>query len=180
MPATGSSSQSRTFTQANQVRGLKSEARAFEVRDALSPKHKGLALRVQPTGKKSWWFVYKLNGTRHRISIGDYPNVSVNGARDIADRWRVMLKDESQLYPHEAIEQQARDKTAREAREALESHRDEWTVRKLAKLFLEALRKGGRRPRTVDTKLQAAFAVLTRSVPGPAIRCSVATASIDA
>jgi integrase len=151
MSATDSSSQSRTFTQASQVRGLQPEAKAFEVRDALSPKHKGLVLRVQPTGAKPWWFVYKLNGKRYRLSVGDYPNVSLNSARDIADRWRVMLKDESQLYPHEAIEQQARDKVAREAREALESHRDEWTVRKLAKLFLEALRKGGRRPRTVDT-----------------------------
>ena len=48
------------------------------------PDHKkqGLKLRVNPSGKKSFYYRYYLNSKYHHYKIGDYPDISLSGARD--------------------------------------------------------------------------------------------------
>ncbi len=41
----------------------------------------GLALRVQPTGHKSWVFRYRFDGRARRMTLGEFPKLSVKNAR---------------------------------------------------------------------------------------------------
>jgi integrase len=53
----------------------------YEARDA---EQKGLLLRVEPSGTKTFWLSYTLKGKKNRFKLGTYPNVSAEGARAIA------------------------------------------------------------------------------------------------
>jgi integrase len=63
------------------VEALKPQAQPFEVRDDMLP---GLLLRVQPSGQKTFYLDYRLNGRRNRYKLGVYGNVSPEGARTLA------------------------------------------------------------------------------------------------
>jgi integrase len=64
------------------VERAKPSAQLTEIRDAKSP---GLALRITPSGAKSWTLRYRLaSGRQRRISLGRYPAVSLAKARDRA------------------------------------------------------------------------------------------------
>lgn len=49
--------------------------------DAAVP---GLALRVTPTGAKSWSLRYRFGGRAHRVTLGTFPSLSLAQARDKA------------------------------------------------------------------------------------------------
>ncbi len=54
----------------------------FDVRDT---ELKGLLLRVQPTGKRTWFYQYRTpQGRQTRLKLGDHPGLSPDGARGIA------------------------------------------------------------------------------------------------
>jgi len=58
-----------------------------EGKDDDSYSHRGLRLRVYPSGAKKWsYFKHAPNSVRKTIPIGEYPSVSVKQARDIADK----------------------------------------------------------------------------------------------
>ena len=42
--------------------------------------YKGFGLRVRPTGKKSWVFLYRFDGKPRRMTLGEYPKVSLADA----------------------------------------------------------------------------------------------------
>jgi integrase len=63
------------------VEALTPLAQPFEVRD---DGLQGLLLRVQPSGQKTFYFDYRLNGRRNRYKLGVYGNVSPEGARTLA------------------------------------------------------------------------------------------------
>lgn len=63
------------------VEALKPQGAPFEVRDESLP---GLLLRVQPSGRKTFYFDYRLNGRRNRYKLGIYGNVSCEGVRSLA------------------------------------------------------------------------------------------------
>lgn len=42
----------------------------------------GLSLDVLPSGKKTWLFRYRLNGKQERVTLGQYPAMSLKMARD--------------------------------------------------------------------------------------------------
>jgi integrase len=46
---------------------------------------KGLSLDVLPSGKMSWMFRYRLNGKQERVTLGQYPDLSLKAARDRRD-----------------------------------------------------------------------------------------------
>jgi len=46
---------------------------------------KGLAIRVTPTGKKSFVYRYWYNGKSKRFTLGDYPTISLKKAREKAE-----------------------------------------------------------------------------------------------
>lgn len=43
----------------------------------------GFTLRVYPTGKKSWRYVYRQDGKLHRLTIGSYPEMPLAEARQV-------------------------------------------------------------------------------------------------
>jgi hypothetical protein len=56
---------------------------------ALKPKEKdytlsegqGLTIRVLPSGVKTWWYYYSIEGKRRKLNLGNYPQVSLEAAR---------------------------------------------------------------------------------------------------
>jgi integrase len=68
---------------AENVERAKPSARLVELLDADS-KARGLALRITPSGIKSWTLRYRLpTGERKRITLGGYPAMSLSKARDM-------------------------------------------------------------------------------------------------
>lgn len=59
-----------------------------EIFDKVKP---GLALRVSPSGYKSFFYRYRHGGRTKRFTIGSYPSVSLKEARDKADDLRVQV-----------------------------------------------------------------------------------------
>lgn len=59
------------------IENLKSRATRYEIRDTTT----GLALRVAPTGRKSWNYIYREGGRLKRITIGRWPAVNLADAR---------------------------------------------------------------------------------------------------
>jgi hypothetical protein len=47
-------------------------------------KTRGLALRITPTGTKTWAFVYRSGATPKWLTLGSYPAVSLATARTVA------------------------------------------------------------------------------------------------
>lgn len=46
------------------------------------PDRDGLVLEIQPGGKKTWRYRYRLNGRREKVTLGPYPTISLEEARD--------------------------------------------------------------------------------------------------
>jgi len=47
------------------------------------PDRDGLVLEVHPSGKKTWRYRYRLNGKREKVTLGPYPAISLEDARDM-------------------------------------------------------------------------------------------------
>ena len=47
---------------------------------------RGVALRVSPNGTKTWAYRYKQFGKRRRVTLGEYPVMSLADARAMADK----------------------------------------------------------------------------------------------
>ncbi|WP_242184626.1 integrase arm-type DNA-binding domain-containing protein [Sphingomonas sp. CARO-RG-8B-R24-01] len=71
-----------------QIRSLKPEARPFKVPDA-----DGLFLIVQPSGALLWRFRYKVLGHERKLSLGTFPELSLQQARKKRDEARAQLVD---------------------------------------------------------------------------------------
>jgi len=52
---------------------------------------KGLYLLVNPTGSKLWRWKYRVDGAEKLMALGNYPDVSLTGARDMRDEARKLL-----------------------------------------------------------------------------------------
>lgn len=64
------------------VDSLTSRVGAYECRDT---EIKGFLLRVQPSGRRSWFYQYRrADGRQTRLRLGGYPGLSPEGAREIA------------------------------------------------------------------------------------------------
>jgi hypothetical protein len=64
------------------VERMKPGATLIELVD-LDPRARGLALRIAPSGIKSWTLRYRLpTGERKRITLGNHPAMSLGKARD--------------------------------------------------------------------------------------------------
>src|SRR6266545_5012896 len=84
---------------------------------------RGLYLITQPSGIKSWACRFRLNGKSQKLTLGQFPTVSLAKARKLAAS---------------AMEQLARGiDPAAERREARSADRHQDTVERLAILFIE-------------------------------------------
>jgi integrase len=49
---------------------------------------RGLELRITPSGKRTWAFLFRLSGKKWRYTIGEFPAISLKDARKISDSLR--------------------------------------------------------------------------------------------
>lgn len=63
------------------VDALSVRERPYDVRDE---DLRGFLVRIEPSGRKSFFLDYRLRGKRNRYRLGVYPNLSTEGARAIA------------------------------------------------------------------------------------------------
>lgn len=67
-----------------------------EIQDEIMPK---LFLRITPNGHKSWAVAYRYNGKQKRLTLGEYPAVSILDARQAArDAMQLVAKGEDPHY----------------------------------------------------------------------------------
>lgn len=52
----------------------------------------GLFVRVMPSGAKTWYYQYSLDGKRCEVAIGTYPEIGVADARDRHAEYRAMVE----------------------------------------------------------------------------------------
>src|SRR6266566_8648819 len=70
------------------------KAREAEVQtDYFDERTPGLALRVSRSGLKSWTFHFTHAGKRNRLTFGNYPAISLAGARTRADEARAAVTE---------------------------------------------------------------------------------------
>jgi hypothetical protein len=72
------------------IEALKPTASRYEVFDALTP---GLAIRVTPSGHKSWVLLYRHHGRLRRLTLGRYPDRGLAEARKEALNARGRILD---------------------------------------------------------------------------------------
>src|SRR5665647_2272980 len=61
-----------------QIKKLTSKTERFEVSDG-----NGLYLRIMPTGTRSWVYRYMIDGKARRMTLGQYPAISLAEAREL-------------------------------------------------------------------------------------------------
>jgi len=59
------------------IKNLKPEAEMYQIREA-----RGFAIRVLPSGVKTWYYIYEMNGKRRQLNLGNYPDKSLETAHD--------------------------------------------------------------------------------------------------
>ncbi len=77
----------------------------------LKPAHKefrrsegnGFTIRVMPSGFKSWLYLYPMDDKRRCMNLGQYPEVTLETARDKFDAARKLVKNG--IDPLEAVAQ---------------------------------------------------------------------------
>jgi integrase len=71
------------------IEALKPRTTRYEVFDALTPS---LAIRVTPSGHKSWALYYRHHGRQRRLTLGRYPDLTLADARSqaIHERGRIL------------------------------------------------------------------------------------------
>lgn len=97
----------------------------------------GFAIRMLPSGFKTWLFIYTLAGKRRQMNLGDYPDISLAKARDRATDARQAFKDgkDPQEVGFEWHKNPERER--REAAKRIEEDRLNPTVRQLMHEYIE-------------------------------------------
>jgi Arm DNA-binding domain len=58
------------------------------------PDYRGLAIRVAPSGRKTWTFHYTFEKRRSRLDFGSYPATQLKEARHRAKEYRQALESQ--------------------------------------------------------------------------------------
>jgi hypothetical protein len=78
-----------TMLNDSKIRSAKPRERAFKLYD-----ERGLFLLVTPTGGRLWRLKYELHGHEKLISLGAYPDVTLQRARDRREAARKLICDD--------------------------------------------------------------------------------------
>jgi integrase len=161
----------------------------YEVRDS---ELKGFLVRVELSGTKTFFLDYRLGGRRNRFKLGTYPNLSADGARNLATieagnvakgidlqaRKRAQ-KAEAERARHSTLEKfleryiawEATHRKVRHASRIRSVFPTGWLSQPLSALnawTLEAwrrdARKGGKKPTTINRDIAALKAVLSKAI----------------
>lgn len=90
--------------QAITIRNAKPSDKAYKLSD-----EKGLYLLINPKGGKFWKFKYRFAGKEKKLSLGEFPDVSLKDARD--------SRDEAKKHLRNGIDPSALKKTKKKAKE---------------------------------------------------------------
>ena len=63
------------------IRNLEARDKPYVVREDAPRGEGGFAMRVMPSGAKTWQLIYIFEGKRKWFSLGQYPQVSLADAR---------------------------------------------------------------------------------------------------
>ncbi len=122
-------STTRRFSVDSELRAAKPSQAVYELSDSIAT---GLKLRIQPSGAKTFWYVYKDAAKKvHRIKIGEYgngPKITLTKARAKRDEYANMRDDPLRADPAEHIALQASEKATRTAENAHDAGKARWTV----------------------------------------------------
>lgn len=111
------------------VRKAKPSASPYKISDA-----RGLHIEIRPTGTKLWRYRYRFGGKETMLSLGEYPDVSLEEAREARDKARKMVKagvHPSQQRKLEVIQRkyEGENTFAAIANEWLEKSKGDWAGR---------------------------------------------------
>ena len=115
-----------------QIRALKPGARPFKVFDT-----DGLYVLVQPSGALLWRFRYRKFGVERKLSLGSFPDVSLQQARKERDKAKAQLIDD--IDPVE-------EKRQRRLKAELAA---QTTFKLVANEFIEKMEREGKSPATI-------------------------------
>ncbi|WP_454785383.1 tyrosine-type recombinase/integrase [Legionella sp. WA2024007413] len=90
------------------IKNLKAEKEWVEKIEAT-----GLGVRVTPTGNKSWFYRFTLNGKRCKMSLGKYPAISIKQARELFLKAQSMKENGINPIEHSKQEKQKYKKTVK-------------------------------------------------------------------
>lgn len=121
------------------IRAAKQGPKPFKLSD-----ERGLFLLVQPSGGKLWRLKYRFDGKEKKLSLGQYPDVSLKEARLRRDAAREKIasgidpgEEKRQAKIQEEVDASSRfetvaneylDKAAREGREAVTIKKSRWLL----------------------------------------------------
>ena len=100
------------------IRNAKPKPKAYKLLDG-----NGLFLMVSPTGSKLWRYRYRIGSSENLFAIGEYPAVTLQGAREQREAARRLIKEGIHPAQHRKA---ARLVSATEAANTLEAVAKEW------------------------------------------------------
>lgn len=177
------------------VEALEPRAAPYETRDT---EIKDFLVRVEPGGTRTFWFVYRLaggrQGKRRRYRLGAFPNLSCDGARELAGK---VAGDVAHGIDVQARRQGERDQDQRDRLSTLKAFVDgryeawakghqksaEFQLARIRSDFEEQLdkplldfntflveglrqkwKKGGMQPRSINRDIQRLQSILSKAV----------------
>ncbi len=89
------------------IQSLKAKPERYDLREQLG---EGFAIRVSPNGKKSWVYIYSFEGRKRRMTLGNYPHLSLADARkQHRDALKILEKNKDPGLEKRRKEAEARD-----------------------------------------------------------------------
>ncbi|WP_018990999.1 tyrosine-type recombinase/integrase [Aromatoleum toluclasticum] len=113
-----------------QVGAIRPREKEYAVRDKNRP---GFALRVLPSGQKTWYFIYDLEHKRRRLWLGEYPAMSLAEARAKYETERAQVKNRDD--PVDVAEVQKEARAAK--RQRIVADRQAMTVSELCTYYID-------------------------------------------
>jgi len=72
------------------IKNLKPKSEKYYVRADMGSSKNGFAIRVYPSGVKSWFFIYTFDKKRESMALGNYPDVGLAKATEAYDKyWQI-------------------------------------------------------------------------------------------
>ena len=122
------------------IKGLPIKESRYDIREAGRP---GFAVRVAPSGKKTFVFIYTFEGKKYRFTLGEYPGVSLADAHALHAVARKKVKD--------GINPATEKKEARAAAEV--KKRQDPTVSDLIDLYIKRYAKPKKKSWAEDERI---------------------------
>jgi integrase len=119
-----------------QIKSLKLKKERYEVWETNG---KGFGIRVAPTGRKSFIFLYRFQGTSRRITFGNYPEISLADAHAAHAKARQLLERGTDPA---TVEQDAKEESRRSP-----------SVRRLVDEYIEKYAKPRKRSWQEDERI---------------------------